>query len=100
MEEQIWENNVRTWSPEFKEKVVLATLSGEQSVAELARQHGVAESLIHNWRAQFLEAGRARLSGGKRDSGLKKLQQENERLKNLLGEKELDLYIAKKVRGL
>ena len=90
----------KTWSPEVKEEIVLAVLSGEKSIAELARQHGVAESLIHNWCAQFLEAGRARLAGNKQDDGFKVLEKENERLKSLLGEKELALYIAKKARGL
>lgn len=90
----------KTWSPELKEQIVLAVLRGEQSVAELARQHGVVESLIHNWRTQFLEAGRARLLGDHVDHGIKALEQENERLKSLLGEKELSLYIAKKARGL
>ena len=41
----------KTWSPEVKEEIVLAVLSGEKFIAELARQHGVSESLIHNWRA-------------------------------------------------
>ncbi|MFK7604052.1 transposase, partial [Deinococcus sp. SM5_A1] len=90
----------KTWSPELKEQIVLAVLRGEQSVAELARQHGVAESLIHKWRTQFMEAGRARLVGDHVDHGVKALEQENERLKSLLGEKELSLYIAKKARGL
>lgn len=90
----------KTWSPELKEQIVLIVLRGEQSVAELARQHGVAESLIHKWRTQFLEAGRARLIGDHIDHGVKALEQENERLKSLLGEKELSLYIAKKARGL
>ena len=90
----------KTWSPELKEQIVLAVLRGEQSVAELARQHGAAESLIHKWRTQFLEAGRARLVGDHVDHGAKALEQENERLKSLLGEKELSLYIAKKARGL
>ena len=90
----------KTWSPELKEQIVLTVLRGEQSVAELARQHGVAESLIHRWRTQFLEAGRARLVGDHVDHGVKALEQENERLKSLLGEKELSLYIAKKARGL
>lgn len=90
----------KTWSPELKEQIVLTVLRGEQSVAELARQHGVAESLIHKWRTQFLEAGRARLLGDPVDHGVKALEQENERLKSLLGEKELSLYIAKKARGL
>lgn len=82
------------------EQIVLAVLRGEQSVAELARQHGVAESLIHKRRTQFLEAGRARLVGDHVDHGVKALEQENERLKSLLGEKELSLYIAKKAQGL
>ncbi|MBB6017141.1 transposase [Deinococcus radiopugnans] len=90
----------KTWSSEIKEQIVLAVLRGEQSVAELSRQHGVAESLIHKWRTQFLEAGTARLLGDHIDHGVKALEQENERLKSLLGEKELSLYIAKKARGL
>ncbi|GGL94248.1 hypothetical protein GCM10010840_35320 [Deinococcus aerolatus] len=90
----------KTWAPELKEQIVLAVLRGEQSVAELARQHGAAESLIHKWRTQFPEAGRARLVGDHVDHGVKALEQENERLKSLLGEKELSLYIAKKAWGL
>lgn len=90
----------KTWSPEVKEQIVLASLRREQSIAELARQHGVNESLIHTWRAQFLEAGRSRLSGDRQDDGFRTLERENERLKSLLGEKELALYIAKKARGL
>ena len=90
----------KTWASGVKEEIVLAVLSGEKSIAELARQHGVAESLIHKWRTQFLEAGRARLVGDHVDHGVKALEQENERLKSLLGEKELSLYIAKKARGL
>ncbi|MCP6237199.1 transposase, partial [Klebsiella pneumoniae] len=78
----------KIWSPEVKEEIVLTVLSGEKSIAELARQHGVAESLIHNWRTQFLEAGRARLAGNKQDDGFRTLEKENERLKSLLGEKE------------
>lgn len=90
----------KTWSPEIKEQIVLTVLRGEQTVAELARHHGVAESLIHKWRSQFLEAGRARLGNDSVDHSVKALEKENERLKNLLGEKELSLWIAKKARGL
>ncbi|WP_407650204.1 transposase [Deinococcus rhizophilus] len=38
-------------------------LGGQLSGAEAARQHGVNESQIHTWKAQFLEAGRARVLG-------------------------------------
>lgn len=84
----------KTWSPELQEQIVLAVLRGEQPVAELARPHGVVESLIHNWRTQFLEACRARLLGDHADQGVKALEEENERLNSLLDQKELSLYIA------
>ncbi|RTR17469.1 transposase, partial [Deinococcus radiophilus] len=44
----------KTWSPELKEQLVLAVLSGEHTIAEAAREYEVSESLIHTWRAQFL----------------------------------------------
>ena len=90
----------KKWATDTKEHIVLAVLGGQLSVAEAARQHGVNESLIHTWKAQFLEAGRARLSGDRQGDRQTELERENERLKVLVGEKELALQIAKKVRGL
>jgi len=90
----------KKWPTDTKEQIVLAVLGGQLSVAEAARQHGVNESLIHTWKAQFLEAGRARLAGDRTDDRNGELERENERLKALVGEKELALHIAKKARGL
>lgn len=90
----------KKWPTETKEQIVLAVLGGQLNVAEAARQHGVNESLIHTWKAQFLEAGRARLAGDRTDDRHGELERENERLKGLVGEKELALHIAKKARGL
>ena len=90
----------KKWATDTKEQIVLAVLGGQLSVAEAARQHGVNESLIHTWKAQFLEAGRARLAGDRQADRQTELSRENERLKVLVGEKELALQIAKKVRGL
>lgn len=90
----------KNWPTDTKEQIVLAVLGGQLSVAEAARQHGVNESLIHTWKAQFLEAGCARLAGDRQGDRHTELERENERLKVLVGEKELALQIAKKVRGL
>jgi len=90
----------KKWPTDTKEQIVLAVLGGQLSVAEAARQHSVNESLIHTWKAQFLEAGRARLAGDRTDDRHGELERENERLKVLVGEKELALHIAKKARGL
>lgn len=90
----------KTWNADIKEAIVLAVLRGESSVAEAARQHGVNESLIHTWKAHFLEGGRARLAGDRQDSGVTTLEKENDRLKRILAEKELELDISRKVRRL
>ncbi|GAA3994088.1 hypothetical protein GCM10022631_00210 [Deinococcus rubellus] len=90
----------KKWPTDTKEQIVLSVLGGQLNVAEAARQHGVNESLIHTWKAQFLEAGRARLAGDRTDDRHGELERENERLKVLVGEKELALHIAKKARGL
>lgn len=90
----------RTWSTEVKEAIVLAVLRGEISTAEAARQHGVHESLIHTWKANFLDAGRARLAGERQDNGQAALERENDRLKRIVAEKELELDISRKVRRL
>lgn len=88
------------YTAEQKTTIVLSNLRGEASVAELSRIHGVAQSLIHKWKADFLEAGEARLKGRAKDDGEKRLESENERLKRLLAEKVVELDIAKKARGL
>jgi transposase-like protein len=87
----------KIWPNEFKVEVVLAILRGEASAAELARQHGIHESLIHKWKRQFLEAGRASFADGRSVNAKElRLEKENERLKQLLGEKVIELDIAKK----
>jgi len=90
----------KTWSTDVKEAIVLSVLRGELGVAEAARQHGVNESLIHTWKAQFLEAGRARLAGDRQDQGVTIPERENDRLKRIVAEKELELDISRKVRRL
>ena len=90
----------KTWGAEVKEAIVLAVLRGEVSTAEAARQHGVHESLIDTWKANFLDAGRARLAGERQDNGQAALERENDRLKRIVAEKELELDISRKVRRL
>jgi len=44
----------RTHSAEFKAQVVLAYLSGDKTVAELCREHGLKDSLFYRWKDEFL----------------------------------------------
>jgi len=45
----------RTFTAEFKAKVVLAILSGERTAAEICREHRLKETLVGRWKKQFLE---------------------------------------------
>ena len=47
---------MRKYDEEFKREAVRKTHDG-QSVASVARELGIAESLLHNWKRQAVETG-------------------------------------------
>ena len=49
-------------SSEEKIRIVLSGLRGEDSIAELCRKEGIAQSLYYSWSKEFLEAGKKRLA--------------------------------------
>jgi transposase len=53
----------RQFSFEDKIRIVLEGLRGEDSIAELCRNEGIAQSLYYTWSKEFLEAGKRRLAG-------------------------------------
>src|SRR6056297_1648203 len=53
----------KRYSSEEKIRIVLAGLRGEDSIAELCRQEGIAQGLYYSWSKEFLEAGKKRLAG-------------------------------------
>jgi transposase len=46
------------YSAEEKIRVVLDGLRGEDSIAELCRRKGIAQSMYYVWSKEFLEAGK------------------------------------------
>lgn len=54
-------------SPEFKAKVALEALNGEETVSELASRLAVHPTMIHQWKRALLEgASQVFARGGKR----------------------------------
>ena len=53
----------RHFSAEDKMRIVLRGLRGDDSIAELCRREGIAQSLYYTWSKEFLEAGKRRLAG-------------------------------------
>lgn len=89
-------------SAEEKIRIVLTGLSGEESIAELCRREGIAQSLYYSWSKEFLEAGKKRLAGDTArqatSTEVKDLRAESMALKELVADLTLENRILKKTR--
>ena len=87
-------------SAEEKIRIVLAGLRGEDSIAELCRKEGIAQSLYYSWSKEFLEAGKKRLAGDtarQANTGeVKDLRAEALALKELVADLSLENRLLKK----
>ena len=90
----------RKYSAEEKIRIVLEGLRGEDSIAELCRREGINPNMYYKWSKEFLEAGKARLTGDtKREatsSEVDGLRHENEQLKQVVAELLLKNRVLKK----
>ena len=90
----------KQYSAEEKIRIVLDGLKGEDSIAELCRREGIAQSLYYSWSKEFLEAGKKRLAGDTAreatSNEVKGLRREARDLKEVVAEQALELRLLKK----
>ncbi len=90
----------RKYSAEEKIRIVLEGLRGEDSIAELCRREGINPNMYYKWSKEFLEAGKARLTGDtKREATSNEvdgLRHENDQLKQVVAELLLKNRVLKK----
>ncbi len=90
----------KQYSAEEKIRIVVSGLRGEDSIAELCRREGIAESLYYSWSKEFLGAGKKRFSGDtarQASSGeVKDLRREMHDFKEALAEQVLENRLLKK----
>ena len=90
----------KQYSAEEKIRIVLDGLRGEETIAELCRQEGIAQSLYYSWSKEFLEAGKKRLAGDTARAAstgeVKDLRHEAHQLKEALAEQMLENRLLKK----
>lgn len=95
----------KNYTREFKDKVVQEALE-TGNVYLVARNYGIAESTLHQWVSKFKKYGsvslkdvdielKANLIQSRSSNTEPALEKENESLKKLLGEKELEIQILK-----
>ena len=76
----------------YREEQIISILKEHEagaSVRDLSRRHGVAENTVHRWKAKF---GGMDVSDAKK---LRALEQENQKLKRIVANKELDIDALK-----
>src|SRR5665213_3634223 len=90
----------RHFSAEDKIRIVLDGLRGDDSIAELCRREGIAQSLYYVWSKEFLEACKRRLAGDTARAAtsdeVKDLRRESSALKEVVAEQALELRLLKK----
>lgn len=73
------------YSAEFKAKVAIDAIRGEQTLSELAAKHGVHANLISQWKRQAIEQ-MASLFGGGGAEAVKEKEGEVEKLHAKIGQ--------------
>ena len=82
--------NRRSFSAEFKVKLVVQVLSGQRTVSELSREYQIKDSVIARWRDQFLErASQVFAPAPTHDERVSELERE-------IGRQHMELEILKK----
>lgn len=90
----------KQYSAEEKIRIVLDGLRGEETIAELCRREGIAQSIYYKWSKEFLEAGKRRLAGDTARAAstdeVKNLRREARDLKEVVAEQAVELRLVKK----
>lgn len=80
-------------TPEQIIKILEQAEKGEQTIAAICREHGIAENTFYRWRKAY---GGMSVNEAQR---LKELEKENARLKRLLAERMLENDLLKELLG-
>ena len=84
----------RKFTAQQKTEIVLASLRGPKTMAELCREHDIADSLLRKWREQFLAAGAERLHGKTDRTEADELRRQVARLERPLDRKTMEVEVA------
>jgi transposase-like protein len=86
----------RTYTPDFKVRVVVELITGKKSLSQASREYGIKDTVLSRWRQEFLErAPQVFELPGREDDQSQRVAE----LERLVGRLALQLDIAKKVFG-
>ena len=83
----------RKFTAQQKLELVMASLRGERSIAELCREHQISESLLRRWHDVALDAAGERVAGGQDRSRASEQRRRIAELERALGRKTYEAEI-------
>ena len=83
----------RTFTSEFKAKIVLQLISGQKSLAEISRENRLNQQMVSRWKTEFLQNAPSIFE---RKNSYSEEQERIAELERVLGRKTMELEIAKK----
>jgi transposase-like protein len=81
----------RQWTGKEKLAIVLQGLRGDRSISELCNEHGITQGMYYKWRDQLLSDGAKLFERGGVDHARERLEHENRKLKETIGELTVEL---------
>jgi len=88
----------KTYTAEFKTKVVLELISGQKGLMQASRDYGIKDTTISRWKAEFLERA-ASLFGAEQSNTESEDKKQIAQLEQMIGRLTMELEAAKKVLG-
>ena len=88
--------NQKTYTDEFKIKVVQEALKKERSDAEVAAEYGVPPTILSDWKKAFCNGEIKSERYKQLEKKIEQLQKEYERALQELGKKQLEVELLKK----
>lgn len=84
----------RSFTPEFKAKVVLEILFEDKSMAQASREYGIKDSVLSRWKQEFIERSPEVFERGtSRDDRDERIAE----LERMVGRLAMELEMSKKV---
>jgi transposase len=87
----------RTFTPEFKVRVVLEMISGQKTLMEASREYGIKDSVISRWKTELIEHAPNLFTENTQTEHA--ASQRIEELERMVGRLTMELEMAKKVYG-
>jgi transposase-like protein len=90
------EEMAKRYSPKLKFQVVMEVLSGDKSMAQVAKAYNIHPNTVRNWKKEFVEKG-PELFG--QEGMVKEYEQRIAELEQLVGKKEVEIALLKGFLG-